>query len=92
MRRFDELFTVPDAGHPDVDTYYEAASSGPKLGALTVPSLVLSATDDPIVRLVSHAAGARGAVRAPLVRWSLGLLAARHASAVVTATRPGVSG
>ena len=55
VRRFDELFTVPDAGHPDVDTYYEAASSGPKLGAVTVPSLVLSAADDPIVRLDSFA-------------------------------------
>lgn len=53
VRRFDELFTVPDAGHPDADTYYEAASSGPKLGAITVPSLVLSAADDPIVRLES---------------------------------------
>jgi len=56
VRRFDELFTVPDAGHPDVDTYYAAASSGPRLGAITVPSLILSAADDPIVRVDSFEA------------------------------------
>ncbi len=53
VRRFDELYTVPDAGHPDVNTYYAAASSGPHLGRVTVPTLVLSAADDPIVRLES---------------------------------------
>ena len=53
VRRFDERYTVPDAGHPDADTYYEAASSGPRLSAITVPTLVLSAADDPIVRLDS---------------------------------------
>ena len=56
VRRFDELFTVPDAGHPDVDTYYQAASSGPRLGGVTVPTLILSAADDPIVRLESFEA------------------------------------
>ena len=56
VRRFDELFTVADAGHPDVDSYYEAASSGPRLGAVTVPSLMLSAADDPIVRVDSFEA------------------------------------
>ena len=56
VRRFDELFTVPDAGHPDVDTYYAAASSGPRLGAITVPSLILSAANDPIVRVDSFEA------------------------------------
>ena len=50
VRRFDEAFTVRDAGQPDVETYYEVASSGPRLGAVTVPTLVLSAVDDPIVR------------------------------------------
>jgi len=56
VRRFDELYTVPDAGQPDVDSYYEVASSGPRLGAVTVPSLILSAADDPIVRLESFEA------------------------------------
>ena len=51
VRRFDELYTVPDAGHPDVDTYYAAASSGPRLGAITLPTLVLSAANDPIVQV-----------------------------------------
>jgi predicted alpha/beta-fold hydrolase len=56
VRRFDELFTVPDAGHPDVDTYYAAASSGSRLGSITTPTLVVSAADDPIVRLESFEA------------------------------------
>lgn len=56
VRRFDEVFTVPDAGHPDVDTYYAAASSGPLLGRIARPTLVLSAADDPIVRVESFEA------------------------------------
>ncbi|MDA0350651.1 MAG: alpha/beta fold hydrolase [Chloroflexi bacterium] len=56
VRRFDQQYTVPDAGQPDVETYYAVASAGPRLGAITVPTLVLSAVDDPIVRLESFEA------------------------------------
>jgi uncharacterized protein len=49
VRRFDDLFTAPDAGYPDAATYYAAASAGPVLHGVRRPTLVLSASDDPLV-------------------------------------------
>jgi predicted alpha/beta-fold hydrolase len=47
--RFDELFVAPAAGHPSPEAYYAAASSGPRLEGLRVPTLMLSAVDDPFI-------------------------------------------
>ena len=45
----DELYTAPDAGQPSAEAYYAWASAGPVLGRIRVPTLVLSASDDPMV-------------------------------------------
>ncbi|NJN65065.1 MAG: hypothetical protein HC882_09420 [Acidobacteria bacterium] len=47
--RFDDRFTAPHAGYPDAAAYYAAASAGPTLPGVRVPTLVLSAEDDPFV-------------------------------------------
>lgn len=49
VRRFDELYTAPDAGYASAEEYYAAASAGPRLTGLSRPALVLSAADDPFV-------------------------------------------
>jgi predicted alpha/beta-fold hydrolase len=49
VRRFDELYTAPDAGLPSAEEYYARASAGPRLGGLARPTLVISAANDPVV-------------------------------------------
>lgn len=49
VRRFDDLFTAPDAGYAGSAEYYADASAGPRLGRVRRPALVLSAEDDPFV-------------------------------------------
>jgi predicted alpha/beta-fold hydrolase len=49
VRRFDALFTAPDAGYPNPEEYYAAGSSAPRLGSIRIPTLVLSAANDPFV-------------------------------------------
>ena len=49
VRRFDDLFTAPDAGYAGSADYYADASAGPRLQAVRRPALVLSASDDPFV-------------------------------------------
>ena len=49
VRNLDRLFTAPDAGHPSAEAYYQTASSGPTLAGLRVPSLILSAANDPMI-------------------------------------------
>lgn len=51
FRVYDESIIVPMHGFSDVDEYYRAASSGPLLGRVRVPTLVLHAEDDPMVPL-----------------------------------------
>lgn len=46
---FDDRFTAPLAGFRNADEYYERSSSAPLLARIAVPTLVLSAADDPIV-------------------------------------------
>ncbi|MEB3223340.1 MAG: alpha/beta fold hydrolase [Candidatus Sericytochromatia bacterium] len=46
---FDDTVTAPALGLPDADTYHAAASPGPHLAAITVPTWVLTAADDPFV-------------------------------------------
>lgn len=49
LRRFDELFTVPNGGFRSVEEYYRKGSAGPLLGEIRRPTLVLSAKDDPFI-------------------------------------------
>jgi len=49
FRHYDSSVIVPMHGFSDVDTYYAAASPGPWLGLIRVPSLLVHAEDDPMV-------------------------------------------
>ncbi len=49
IRRFDDLFTAPDAGYASAADYYRGASAGPALAGLRRPAMILSAQDDPFV-------------------------------------------
>lgn len=49
MRLFDELFTAPTWGFTDADDYYRRASSLPLLERIGIPTLVLTARDDPFI-------------------------------------------
>jgi predicted alpha/beta-fold hydrolase len=69
FRHYDSTIIVPMHGFSDVDVYYQAASPGPLLGRIRVPTLVLHAEDDPMVPADSvrpWLAGASRAVRAEL--------------------------
>jgi predicted alpha/beta-fold hydrolase len=46
---FDDAFTAPLSGFGDAATYYRLCSAAPLLGAIRVPTTILSAQDDPIV-------------------------------------------
>lgn len=49
MVEFDDLVTAPLHGFPDADDYYRRSSSLGFLGAIEVPTLLLSAFDDPFL-------------------------------------------
>ena len=49
LRAWDELVTGPLAGFAGADEYYASASSGPDLGCIRVPTLLLHAQDDPFI-------------------------------------------
>jgi predicted alpha/beta-fold hydrolase len=46
---FDNAFTAPLAGFADATDYYQQASSGPLLGQIAVPALIVAAANDPII-------------------------------------------
>jgi hypothetical protein len=46
---FDNRFTAPLSGFADAEDYYTRASSGALLRHITVPTLILSAANDPII-------------------------------------------
>ncbi|TAL09149.1 MAG: alpha/beta fold hydrolase [Nitrospirae bacterium] len=46
---FDEAYTAPDGGYRDAAEYYERAGSRHVLGAIAVPTLILTAQDDPFI-------------------------------------------
>jgi predicted alpha/beta-fold hydrolase len=59
VRRFDDLITAPNFGYRDAQEYYEAASASRVLASLEVPTLLITAQDDPFVPYTSIlAAGA----------------------------------
>ena len=47
LRDFDEVFTAPLAGFADRADYYARCSSGPHLAGIGIPTVILSAADDP---------------------------------------------
>jgi uncharacterized protein len=49
VREFDDAFTAPDGGYGTADRYYRDASSKPMLGSIPVPTLIITAQDDPLV-------------------------------------------
>jgi predicted alpha/beta-fold hydrolase len=49
IRQFDDLFTAPRCGFADALDYYRRASSLPFIARIRVPTLILTARDDPFV-------------------------------------------
>lgn len=49
LLEFDDLFTAPECGFEDGLDYYRRCSSAPRLGEVGVPSVILTAADDPFV-------------------------------------------
>ncbi|KNC53057.1 abhydrolase domain-containing protein 3 [Thecamonas trahens ATCC 50062] len=49
VRDFDAAVTVPVFGHKDVDDYYRHATVAGRISGIKIPTLFLSAADDPIV-------------------------------------------
>jgi predicted alpha/beta-fold hydrolase len=49
VRRFDALFTAPDAGYGSAEEYYRRASAGPCLAGIQAPTLIISSRDDPFI-------------------------------------------
>ncbi len=50
-RLFDELYTAPYGGFADAQDYYHRVSSAPLLARSPVPTLVLTARDDPFIAI-----------------------------------------
>jgi uncharacterized protein len=57
IREFDELITAPWHGFAGADDYWHRASSLPHLAAVPVPTLLLSAQDDPLLAAPSYPRG-----------------------------------
>lgn len=51
---FDDKVTAPFHGFGDAKTYYAQSSAGPHLKAITVPTLLLTAEDDPWIPAASY--------------------------------------
>lgn len=47
LREFDAVFTAPQAGFRDREDYYAQCTLGPHLHKIQVPTVILSALDDP---------------------------------------------
>ena len=57
IREYDELVTAPLYGFRDAADYYEKCSSAPQLERITVPTLLISAGDDPLAPAAHLPAG-----------------------------------
>jgi uncharacterized protein len=60
VRQFDDAITAPHAGYRDAQEYYETASAKRILDRLRVPTLVITAEDDPFVPYTSILAAGAG--------------------------------
>lgn len=49
IRLYDDLYTAPRSGFADALDYYRRASAYPLIGRITVPTLMLTARDDPFI-------------------------------------------
>jgi uncharacterized protein len=49
LREFDDCVTAPLHGFSGASDYYERCSSGPHLGAIRKPTLLIISTDDPFI-------------------------------------------
>jgi predicted alpha/beta-fold hydrolase len=49
LREFDEMYTAPDGGYKNADDYYEQAGARHVLGNIAVPTLIITAQDDPFI-------------------------------------------
>jgi predicted alpha/beta-fold hydrolase len=50
VQEFDEVITAPNCGFRDADDYYARSSARRVVGAIRVPTLILTAQDDPFIR------------------------------------------
>jgi hypothetical protein len=53
VRQFDEAITAPYGGYASAREYYQRSSSGPWLAAIDRPTLIVNASDDPMVPIES---------------------------------------
>lgn len=60
IRAWDRLAVVPRHGFCSADAYYASQSVGPRLRALALPALIVSATGDPMVPAATVAPHLRG--------------------------------
>ena len=58
IREFDDTITAPHSGYRDAEDYYERASAVRSTQQISVPTLILTAKDDPIVPFSLFAASA----------------------------------
>jgi predicted alpha/beta-fold hydrolase len=49
LRQFDHLYTAPDAGFPSAEEYYDRAGARHVVSRIRVPTLIITAHDDPFV-------------------------------------------
>jgi len=57
LRRFDELYTAPMGGFDSREHYYESCSALPHLKNIRVPTVLLSALDDPFLQRAVYGRG-----------------------------------
>jgi predicted alpha/beta-fold hydrolase len=49
LREFDDFYTAPDGGFQSAADYYDRAGARHVLGAIQVPTLIITAQDDPFI-------------------------------------------
>lgn len=54
LKRVDDLYTAPHSGFRDRHDYYARSSAGPHLEKIRVPTLLITAADDPFVDVQSY--------------------------------------
>jgi uncharacterized protein len=83
VRQFDDAITAPNAGYRDAQEYYETASAKRVLKHLQVPTLIITAKDDPFVPYPSILAA--GAEKNPKIT----LIAPKHGGHCAFISRQG---
>ena len=54
IRTFDECYTAPRSGFLDANDYYAKASSAPLVPKISLPTLMLTARDDPFISVLPY--------------------------------------